>query len=219
MKLKRKVIKIAIDSTAGSGATSLAIRLAKFYNLRFLDTGKVYRWIALKLFEKKPKNKIKFVRQSIKKLKLKDLKSKKLVDDKLAQITSKVSSNVSLRKLILSYQKEIAYRIPKNYNGSILNGRDITYNIMPDADFKFFITASLNIRAKRRYKELKKLKRKVFLADIKKSLKIRDLSDKNRTKKQGRLKKTKDSRLINTTHLSINGGFLKLKKIIDRKMI
>ena len=55
MKLKRKVIKIAIDSTAGSGATSLAIRLAKFYNLRFLDTGKVYRWIALKLFEKKPK--------------------------------------------------------------------------------------------------------------------------------------------------------------------
>ena len=147
------------------------------------------------------------------------LKSKKLVDDKLAQITSKVSSNVSLRKLILSYQKEIAYRIPKNYNGSILNGRDITYNIMPDADFKFFITASLNIRAKRRYKELKKLKRKVFLADIKKSLKIRDLSDKKRTKKQGRLKKTKDSRLINTTHLSINGGFLKLKKIIDRKMI
>ena len=209
MKLKRKVIKIAIDSTAGSGATSLAIRLAKFYNLRFLDTGKVYRWIALKLFEKIPKNKIKFVRQNI----------KKLVDDKLAQITSKVSSNVSLRKLILSYQKEIAYRIPKNYNGSILNGRDITYNIMPDADFKFFITASLNIRAKRRYKELKKLKRKVFLADIRKSLKIRDLSDKNRTKKQGRLKKTKDSRLINTTHLSINGGFLKLKKIIDRKMI
>ena len=209
MKLKRKVIKIAIDSTAGSGATSLAIRLAKFYKLRFLDTGKVYRWIALKLFEKKPKNKIKFVRQNI----------KKLVDDKLAQITSKVSSNVSLRKLILSYQKEIAYRIPKNYNGSILNGRDITYNIMPDADFKFFITASLNIRAKRRYKELKKLKRKVFLADIRKSLKIRDLSDKNRTKKQGRLKKTKDSRLINTTHLSINGGFLKLKKIIDRKMI
>ena len=119
----------------------------------------------------------------------------------------------------MSYQKEIAYRIPKNYNGSILNGRDITYNIMPDADFKFFITASLNIRAKRRYKELKKLKRKVFLADIKKSLKIRDLSDKKRTKKQGRLKKTKDSRLINTTHLSINGGFLKLKKIIDRKMI
>ena len=55
MKLKRKVIKIAIDSTAGSGATSLAIRLAKFYKLRFLDTGKVYRWIALKLFEKKPK--------------------------------------------------------------------------------------------------------------------------------------------------------------------
>ena len=60
-EVKRKVIKIAIDSTAGSGATSLAIRLAKFYKLRFLDTGKVYRWIALKLFEKKPKNKIKFV--------------------------------------------------------------------------------------------------------------------------------------------------------------
>ena len=99
---------------------------------------------------------------------MKDLKSKKLVDDKLAQITSKVSSNVSLRKLILSYQKEIAYRIPKNYNGSILNGRDITYNIMPDADFKFFITASLNIRAKRRYKELKNSKGRFFWQILKK---------------------------------------------------
>ena len=112
--------------------------------------------------------------------------------------------------------KKIAYNIPKGFNGSILNGRDITHNIIPDANFKFYITASINERSKRRSLELKRLGKKNNLRDIVKSLKKRDQSDKNRSRKQGRLEKTKDSRLINTTRLSINEGFLKIKKIIDR---
>ena len=133
----------------------------------------------------------------------------------MAQVTSKISSDVKLRKLVHDFQKKIAYKIPKGYKGSVLNGRDITYNIIPDADFKFYITASLYERSKRRNLELKKLRKKTNLSDIVKSLKKRDQSDKNRSRKQGRLIKTKDSRLINTTRLSINEGFLKIKKIID----
>ena len=65
---------------------------------------------------------------------------------------------------------------------------------------------------------LKKLGKNVSLSDVTKSLKKRDQSDKNRSRKQGRLEKNKDSRLINTTRLSINGSFLKVKKIVDRKL-
>ena len=209
---------MAIDATAGSGSTSLAIKLAKHYNLRYLDTGKVYRWCAYEIFKKKPKNKIKFLKKRIKSLNLKELQNKNLIDDKIAQLTSKISSNINLRKIVFNFQSKIAYDIPKGYKGSILNGRDVTHNIVPDADFKFYVTASITERSKRRYKELKKLGKNVSLSDVTKSLKKRDQSDKNRSRKQGRLEKNKDSRLINTTRLSINGSFLKVKKIVDRRL-
>ena len=219
MKLKKiEYIRIAIDSTAGSGSTSIAKHLARHYKLRYLDTGKVYRWCAYQLIKKKPKNKINFLKKKIKKLDLKNLNNKKLIDDNVAKLTSKISGKVSLRKIVYNFQKNIAYNIPKGYKGSVLNGRDITHNIIPDANFKFYITANLHERSRRRYKELKGLGKKVSLEDIVSSLKNRDQSDQKRSRKQGRLEKTKDSQLINTTHLSIKGGFLKVKKIIDRKL-
>ena len=219
MKSKKiKIIRIAIDATAGSGSSSLSLKLAKHYKLRYLDTGKVYRWCALQIIKNKPKNKIKFLRKRIKNLNLKELKNKKLIDDRVAQVTSKISSNIRLRKLVFNFQRKIAYNIPKGYAGSVLNGRDITHNIVPDATFKFYVTASIFKRAQRRHKELKRLGKKDTFKEIVKSLRKRDISDKNRGKKQGKLIKTKDSWLINNTHLSITGCFLKVKKIIDRKL-
>ena len=100
-------------------------------------------------------------KEQLKNLNLKELKNKKLIDDKVAQVTSQISSDIRLRQLVLNFQKQIAYNIPKGYKGSILNGRDITHNIVPDATFKFYVTASLGVRSKRRYKELKKLGNKV----------------------------------------------------------
>ena len=87
---------------------------------------------------------------------------------------------------------------------------------MPDADFKFFITANLRTRALRRYKELKYLKQDILYEDVLKSIKKREKSDYNR--KISPLKKTKDSLLINTTNLNKRSCFLKIKKIIDRKI-
>jgi len=218
LKKTKPIIRIAIDATAGSGSTSLALKLAKHYRLRYLDTGKVYRWCALQIMQKKPKNKIKFLKKRIKKLNLKKLNNKKLIDDRVAQITSQISKYPSLRKCVFSFQREIAYNIPKGFSGSVLNGRDITHRIIPDATFKFYVTASILERSRRRYKELKKLGRKVTFKEIVKSLKKRDKSDKSRGKQSGKLLKTKDSILINTTHLSITECFLKVKKIIDRKL-
>ena len=104
----------------------------------------------------------------------------------------------------------------KKFNGSCLDGRDITYKIVPDADFKFFITANVKTRAMRRYKELKRLKKPITYKEVLKSIKNRDKSDYNR--KISPLKKTKDSVLINTTNLSKRACFLKIKKIIDKKI-
>ena len=104
MKLKKiKPIRIAIDATAGSGSTSLAIKLAKHYRLRYCDTGKIYRWCALQIIKKKPKNKIKFLKKRIKNLNLKELKNKKLIDDKVARVTSEISSDTRLRKLVFNF--------------------------------------------------------------------------------------------------------------------
>ena len=101
------------------------------------------------------------------------------------------------------------------YKGSCLDGRDIAYNIIPDAEFKFYITANVKTRALRRFKELKKLNKATVYKDVLKSIKKRDKSDLNR--KISPLKKTKDSLLINTTKLNKRACFLKIKKIIDRK--
>ena len=86
---------------------------------------------------------------------------------------------------------------------------------MPNADFKFFMTAKLETRAKRRFKELKVLNKKIEYKDVYYSIKKRDNNDKKR--KVSPLKKTKDSILIDTTNLTIKSCFLKIKKIIDKK--
>ena len=119
--------------------------------------------------------------------------------------------------MVHDFQIKSAYNPPAKYNGSCLDGRDITYKIIPNAEFKFFITANITTRAKRRYLELIKLNRKMPYNIVLKSIKKRDKSDYNR--RISPLKKTKDSILINTTNLSKRACFLKIKKIIDKKLI
>ena len=215
--IKRKnILKIAIDSPAAAGAGTLAKAISKHYNLFYLDTGKIYRMIAyLKLKYPKKFNQ-KFIKSKIKALKVKDLANKALLSDEVGTEASVISKVKLTRKLVHSFQLNFAYNPPKKYNGSCLDGRDITYNIVPDAEFKFFITASLKTRALRRYKELKSLKKIISYDEVLKSIKKRDKSDYNR--RISPLKKTKDSVLINTTNLSKRASFLKIKKIIDRKI-
>ncbi|MDA9645184.1 (d)CMP kinase [bacterium] len=215
--IKRKnILKIAIDSPAAAGAGTLAKAISKHYNLFYLDTGKIYRMIAyLKLKFPKKFNQ-NFIKSKIKTLKVKDLQNKALLSDIVGTEASVISKIKNTRKLVHSFQLNFAYNPPKKFNGSCLDGRDITYNIVPDADFKFFITANIKTRAMRRFKELKALKKSVTYSKVLKSIKNRDKSDYNR--KVSPLKKTKDSMLINTTNLSKRACFLKIKKIIDRKI-
>ena len=217
MITKRKnIIKIAIDSPAAAGAGTLAKAISNYYNLFYLDTGKIYRFIAYLKIKFGKKYNLNFVKKKIKALKITDLENNELILDKVSNEASIISKNAKIRKLVHSFQLNFAYNPPKKYSGSCLDGRDITYKIIPDADFKFFITATIKTRALRRYKELKKINKQVTYKEVLKSIKKRDKSDYNR--KISPLKKTKDSVLINTTNLSKRACFLKIKKIIDRKL-
>ena len=191
------------------------LTLSNHYNLFYLDTGKIYRFIAyLKIKFQKFNNK--FIKSKINSLKINDLTDNNLLSDEVGTKASIIAKIKSIRKMVHSFQVNCAYNPPKKYKGSCLDGRDITYNIIPDADFKFYITANVKTRALRRYKELKGLKKNTTYKDVLKSIKIRDNSDLSR--KISPLKKTKDSLLINTTNLNKRSCFLKIKKIIDRKI-
>ena len=214
MRLKK--IKCAVDSPAASGAGTLSKMLAKHYNLLYCDTGKIYRFLAFKLMMKKTKNKVQYLKKISKKINLQQLKNKKLLNDDVAFVASQIAKDLKVRKLVFKFQKKLAYNPPKKYRGSILDGRDIGSVVVPDADIKFYITANTKVRARRRFKELKKLKKKVVFNEILKSMKKRDRED--RLRKHSRLKKTKDSHLINTTNLSIKSSFLKVKNIMDREL-
>ncbi|MDC0448936.1 (d)CMP kinase [Candidatus Pelagibacter sp.] len=214
--ISKKKIKVAIDSPAAAGAGTQAKLISKHYNLFYLDTGKIYRLIAnIKITQPKKYN-LSLIKKRMKKLKMKDLENKKLLSDEIGTMASVISKNKNVRKLVHDFQIKSAYNPPKKYKGSCLDGRDITYKIIPDAEFKFFITASPKTRALRRYKELKTFNKKISLNEVLKSIKKRDKSDYNR--KISPLKKTQDSILINTTNLTKRACFLKIKQIMDKKL-
>ena len=215
--IKRKdIIKIAIDSPAAAGAGTQADLISKHYNLLQLDTGRCYRYIAKLKINHPNKYNYHFIKRKIDKLKVKDLQKMKLHSDTIASEASIIAKDKKIRKLVHSFQLKCAYNPPKKYKGSCLDGRDICSVIVPDADIKLFITANLRTRAIRRFKELKAKNSNLSFKEVMKSIKKRDKNDKNR--KISPLKKTKDSILINTTNLSIRRCFLKIKKIIDRKI-
>ena len=214
MKLIKK-IKVAIDSPAAAGAGTQAKLISKHYNLYYLDTGKIYRLIGLMKIKKKNRFNYSYIKKKMKNLKINDLQKKELLSNAVGASASIVARDKKIRKIVHNFQIKCAYNYPKKFNGSCLDGRDITYKIIPDADFKFFITANVKTRAKRRYLELKKLKNNIPFKEVLKSIKKRDKSDYNR--KISPLTK-KYSILINSENLTKKACFLKIKKIMDTKL-
>tara|TARA_B110000037_G_scaffold124341_1_gene141699 strand:- start:1900 stop:2550 length:651 start_codon:yes stop_codon:yes gene_type:complete len=214
--MKKNKLQVAIDSPAAAGAGTQAKLISKYYNLFYLDSGKIYRHLSYLKIKNPKKFNYSFISKKIRSLKMSDLQNKKLLSDEVGTVASIIAKDIKIRKLAHNFQIKCAYNPPKKYMGSIIDGRDITYNIMPDADFKFFITASAKTRALRRYKELKKLNKTISLNEVLKSIKKRDKSDFNRSISP--LKRTKDQYLISSENESKRSCFLKIKKIMDRKI-
>ncbi len=216
MKKRKNIITVAIDSPAAAGGGTQAKLIAKHYKLLHLDTGRIYRLLGKLKLENPKKFSYSLIIKKIKNLNLNILQNKKLLSDKVAIEASIIAKDKKIRNIVHKFQQKCAYAPPLKYAGSVLDGRDIITVQVKDAMFKFFISASIHERAKRRYMEFRKLNKKITYKMVLKSLKNRDKSDKER--KYGPLKKTKDSILINTTKLSKKACFMKIKGIMDRKL-
>ena len=147
------MIEIAIDGTAASGKGTLAKKLAKKYDFAHLDTGLLYRKVASELIVKKKHNSRNLAKYSFeiaKNLNFIELKKEYLRSEETAKLASLIATYPKLREILNLKQKEFVGKSKTKFRGCILDGRDIGTKILPNADFKFFIDATVEIRAKRR---------------------------------------------------------------------
>ena len=208
----RKLI-IACDGGAASGKTTGAKLISKKYNLNFLSSGMLYRYAAYLVLKKKPKNKILFLRNKFKKLNLKKIKKINLHTPEIDSLVSLIAKEKKIRKILKIYQINFG----KKYRKVCIEGRDISYAILPKANIKFYFDCkNLNIAAKRRWKEIKKRNKKIKLSEVKKSIKIRNFNDKNRT--HNPLIKVPDSIVILTDILNKSQMIKKMSEEINLKI-
>ena len=179
--MENKILRpvITIDGPAASGKGTITKRIAKDYNLFYMETGFFYRVIG-KIFLNNPtKNNIKKFLKDIKKEEfLINTKLKKhLYNEEVAEKASHLAKLKEVREFVLVKQLETLVDYPKNFKGIILEGRDCGTVIAPDADIKFFLTANLEIRAKRRHQQLIKKNKNILYENVLYDLKVRDKND------------------------------------------
>ena len=213
MKLKKKIkLLIACDGGAASGKTTAAKLISKKYNLHFLSSGLLYRYVSYKLLSKKNlKNKYNYIKKITGKITLKKLKNKKLFRRNETEYASKIAKSKKIRILLKKFQKNFSKQ-----NLVCIEGRDIASIICPNADIKLFFKCDIKVRAKRRWDEYKNNNSKITLKEVQKALKIRDYMDINR--KHSPLRVTKDSIVIDTSKLSKKQMLSRISMIVERKL-
>ena len=210
---------VAIDGPAGSGKGTVAKILASECNLMYIDTGAMYRAVAYqtlkdnisieeedKIVEIAKNSKIEFVDGQT--YLNGDNISKEIRTMEVTRIVSPISSIVKLREILVDLQREMA----KGAN-VIMEGRDITTVVFPNATYKFYLDASVEERANRRYKENKEKGMDVSYDEILENIKKRDYNDMH--KEVGSLTRTEDSIYIDSTNLTIDEVVEKMKNIIN----
>lgn len=212
---------VAIDGPAGSGKGTVAKVLARECNLVYIDTGAMYRAIAYsvlqnnidisdedKIVDIAKNSKIDFIDGKIC-LDGKDI-SKEIRSMEVTRVVSPISSIVKLREILVNLQRKMGEEVK---TGVIMEGRDITTVVFPDATYKFYLDATLDERAKRRYKENIEKGMDVTFEEIKDNISKRDYNDMH--KEIGSLTRTEDSIYIDSTNLTIEEVVKKMKDIIE----
>lgn len=201
---------IAIDGPLASGKGTLARLLASHYKLPHLDTGSIYRATALTLikFGHLPEDEAKAV-EAAQNLDMSNVIDAQLRTAEVGAVASKVAAIPAVRKALFEFQRKFATQ----EGGAVLDGRDIGTVICPEADFKFFVTASAEVRAQRRLKELHALGEDITLEELIEQIKERDERDANR--KDAPLKPADDSIILDTSELSIGQVLEEAIKTID----
>ncbi len=215
-------ISVAIDGPAGAGKSTIAKLVAKQFNLMYINTGAMYRAVALKAMENglTPKN-VDEICNLIKKMKMKFENDDLILDgeniqDKITmpEISAMVSAYASIpevRKILVELQRNMS----KEFD-VIMDGRDIGTVVLKDSPFKFFLTATPEERANRRYKELQDRNIECSYDEILKDIIERDYKDTHR--ETDPLKKAADAIEVDTTGLNILEVTNKINKVISSKI-
>lgn len=213
---------VAIDGPAGSGKGTLAKKISKELNLINIDTGATYRCLAIKVLENNidlndeekiielsKKLNIKMDNEEHVYLDGKDV-TKKIRDVEVTKIVSPISSIIKVRENLVELQRRLAQN-----NNVVMEGRDITTVVFPNADVKIYLDATLEERVNRRVKQNKELDIDMSYEEIYENIKARDYNDMN--KKVGALKRTDEQVYIDSTNLSIQEVFEIIKKEIEKE--
>ncbi|MEE3342944.1 MAG: (d)CMP kinase [Bacilli bacterium] len=211
---------IAIDGPAGSGKGTLAKALAKKLNLVNIDTGATYRCVALKTLKNKisikEKEKIIEIAKNIN-IDLKEngkvfLDGEDVTEEirskEVTEIVSPISSIVEVREILVEIQRKIA-----SGKNVVMEGRDITTVVFPNAQYKFYLDADIEVRAKRRYEENKEKGIKMSYEEVLKNIKERDYNDTH--KEVGSLTRTSDQIYIDSTNLTVDEEVAIVEKIVN----
>tara|TARA_B100000902_G_scaffold254895_1_gene241331 strand:- start:820 stop:1479 length:660 start_codon:yes stop_codon:yes gene_type:complete len=218
----KKINVITIDGPAASGKGSLAISIANQFSLKLLDSGSLYRLFAF--FERNTdyseiveiiKNRVEFKLTN---------ESQNIILDKNVDITNELKSEeVAISASILSSQKEVRnhlFELQRDFyqgSGLVADGRDMGTVVFKDAKLKIFLTASPEVRAKRRYLELQNRKQEVNMPALIDDIKQRDLSDS--TREISPLLPADDAHIIDSSDMSIEDVFSYAEKLIRKEFI
>ena len=202
---------VAIDGPAASGKGTLARRIAETYGFHHLDTGLTYRAVAHALLENDAPLEDEARAAAIAaSLDFSGLDRAVLSDHRIGEAASKVAVMPAVRAALVEAQRRFAMRQP----GAVLDGRDIGTVVCPDAAVKLFVTASPEVRARRRFEEIRAgggdADQAAVLADLIK----RDARDMQRSTSP--LRPSDDAHLLDTSEMDIEAAFLAAKRLIDK---
>jgi cytidylate kinase len=209
-----KSFVVALDGPAASGKGTLAQLIAKAYGFAYLDTGSLYRGVAWIMLDRglDPSDE-KAAAAIARAFTLKAIERADIRTREVGAAASKVAAMPEVREALLDFQRRFALHPPGGARGAVLDGRDIGTVVCPDAALKFFVVASPEVRAHRRWLELKDQKPGLTEAAVFADLAERDARDAGRS--DAPMVMAEDAELLDTTHFTIEAAFAAARRVID----